>query len=430
MYVTSRGVTNQNVRLMKYSTNEHTREGTLGTQNRNLTQKIEKLNSALGIFVIGAILVSTGLAFAIRSNAEAQAPASVNYFGNATNFGNPSVPANDEVVSIAPTTTGSGYWIATKRGHVYPFGSAEDLGSIADNVLNNISTIVPTNTGKGYWLMSDKGAVYTFGDAKFYGTAEDVGKFGHTYVAIIPSKSDEGYTLIENNGDVLTFGDGHNYGTASGQLGGDTIVDAQATASGNGYVMVSSRGAAFTFGDALFNGSIALGQFVAPATSIALTNSGNGYWILTDGGGVYSFGDAVFYGTAVENNPSDSAPSVDIATHTGGEGYWIANGKVHPKTEPKKLGGQPTTGVSGNSDNADVWSRLRNCESHGNYQTNTGNGYYGAYQFSAGTWNSMNTGYERADLAPPEVQDEAAKRLQARSGWGQWPVCSRNAGAR
>ena len=50
---------------------------------------------------------------------------------------------------------------------------------------------------------------------------------------------------------------------------------------------------------------------------------------------------------------------------------------------------------------------LRTCETHGNYQTNTGNGYYGAYQFSASTWNSLNTGYARADLAPAAVQDAA-----------------------
>ena len=31
---------------------------------------------------------------------------------------------------------------------------------------------------------------------------------------------------------------------------------------------------------------------------------------------------------------------------------------------------------------------LRLCESGGNYQTNTGNGYYGAYQFSIATWTT------------------------------------------
>lgn len=56
--------------------------------------------------------------------------------------------------------------------------------------------------------------------------------------------------------------------------------------------------------------------------------------------------------------------------------------------------------------------KLRMCESGGNYKTNTGNGYYGAYQFSQSTWNRvarqrLGIPYERADLAPPEVQDQA-----------------------
>jgi hypothetical protein len=33
--------------------------------------------------------------------------------------------------------------------------------------------------------------------------------------------------------------------------------------------------------------------------------------------------------------------------------------------------------------------KLRMCESHGNYQTNTGNGFYGAYQFMASTWDRI-----------------------------------------
>ena len=77
----------------------------------------------------------------------------------------------------------------------------------------------------------------------------------------------------------------------------------------------------------------------------------------------------------------------------------------------------------------DVWARLRKCEAGGVYTRNSGNGYYGAYQFSAGTWRSL--GYSGLPhQAPPEVQDEAAKKLQARGGWGQWPACSRRIGAR
>jgi len=76
-----------------------------------------------------------------------------------------------------------------------------------------------------------------------------------------------------------------------------------------------------------------------------------------------------------------------------------------------------------------VWQRLRNCEAGGRYDRNSGNGYYGAYQMSAGTWHSL--GYSGLPhQAPPEVQDQAARKLQARSGWGQWPACSRRVGAR
>lgn len=74
--------------------------------------------------------------------------------------------------------------------------------------------------------------------------------------------------------------------------------------------------------------------------------------------------------------------------------------------------------------------KLRMCETHGNYKTNTGNGYYGAYQFSAATWNSLNTGYARADLAPSAVQDAAIIANTNRSAGlkTQNPGCYRSTG--
>jgi hypothetical protein len=77
----------------------------------------------------------------------------------------------------------------------------------------------------------------------------------------------------------------------------------------------------------------------------------------------------------------------------------------------------------------EVWAALRKCESNNRYDINTGNGYYGAYQFAAGTWTKL--GYKGLPhRAAPAVQDEAAKRLQAKAGWGQWPACSRKLGLR
>ncbi len=69
---------------------------------------------------------------------------------------------------------------------------------------------------------------------------------------------------------------------------------------------------------------------------------------------------------------------------------------------------------------------LGTCEAGMTANRNSGNGYYGAFQFSIGTWNSMNTGYERADLAPLEVQKDAVQRLLSRSSiFTQFPGCAR-----
>jgi uncharacterized protein YabE (DUF348 family) len=92
-----------------------------------------------------------------------------------------------------------------------------------------------------------------------------------------------------------------------------------------------------------------------------------------------------------------------------------------PVTQIVARGSQPLSG------SLSQWlAKLRSCESGGNYQANTGNGYYGAYQFSAGTWSTMGTGYSRADLAPPSVQDAAIIANTNRSGGGlatQNPGC-------
>ena len=77
----------------------------------------------------------------------------------------------------------------------------------------------------------------------------------------------------------------------------------------------------------------------------------------------------------------------------------------------------------------DVWYLLRMCESGNTYNRNSGNHYYGAYQYDIGTWGNY-MGYARADLAPPEVQDAKARETQAARGWSPWPACSRKLGLR
>ena len=71
-----------------------------------------------------------------------------------------------------------------------------------------------------------------------------------------------------------------------------------------------------------------------------------------------------------------------------------------------------------------AWAALRDCESSNNYLVNTGNGYYGAYQFDQSTWESVG-GTGRPHWAEPAIQDARARLLYARRGWTPWPNCGR-----
>lgn len=99
-------------------------------------------------------------------------------------------------------------------------------------------------------------------------------------------------------------------------------------------------------------------------------------------------------------------------------------------TQPQNVQSEPVeqkTPVAAPGDplNSAQITFLGNCESGMKANTNTGNGYYGAFQFSYGTWRSMGTSYERADLAPIEVQIDAVQRLLQRSSiFTQFPGCA------
>lgn len=75
---------------------------------------------------------------------------------------------------------------------------------------------------------------------------------------------------------------------------------------------------------------------------------------------------------------------------------------------------------------SDAWYELRMCESSNRYDINTGNGYYGAYQFDLPTWQSVGgSGYPHE--ATPEEQDARALMLYRMRGWQPW-TCARIVG--
>ncbi|PZE23738.1 MULTISPECIES: transglycosylase family protein [unclassified Curtobacterium] len=93
--------------------------------------------------------------------------------------------------------------------------------------------------------------------------------------------------------------------------------------------------------------------------------------------------------------------------------------------------GLAVTGVAlaapANAASESTWDQIAQCESSGNWATNTGNGYSGGLQFSQSTW-AANGGTGTPASASKSEQIAVANRVLASQGWGAWPACSSRLG--
>jgi uncharacterized protein YabE (DUF348 family) len=80
--------------------------------------------------------------------------------------------------------------------------------------------------------------------------------------------------------------------------------------------------------------------------------------------------------------------------------------------------------ASGNT----VWDKIAQCESGGNWATNTGNGYYGGLQFSLGTWQAYGGSGLPSNASRLTQIAIATKIRNASGGYGAWPACSQALG--
>ena len=74
-----------------------------------------------------------------------------------------------------------------------------------------------------------------------------------------------------------------------------------------------------------------------------------------------------------------------------------------------------------------TWDALAQCESGGNWSTNTGNGFSGGLQFTPQTWAAFG-GTGSPQNASRAQQIAVAEKVQASQGWGAWPACSAKLG--
>jgi hypothetical protein len=74
------------------------------------------------------------------------------------------------------------------------------------------------------------------------------------------------------------------------------------------------------------------------------------------------------------------------------------------------------------------WDAIAQCESGGNWGSNTGNGAYGGLQFKPATW-AANGGIGSPATASREDQIRVAENVLRTQGIGAWPTCGTYAGS-
>jgi hypothetical protein len=282
-----------------------------------------------------------------------------------------------DIVGMAATPSGAGYWLVGSDGGVFSYGDARFYGSMGGKPLNKpVVDIVPTQSGSGYWLIAADGGVFAFGDARppaqnplpsthlnqpvvagtrvgaqgLWLTAGDGGVFalggapfygsmsGHPLnrpvVDVVSSADGKGYWLIAGDGGVFAFGDAipPTDNPVPGLRLDDThlVVGAARAGNTNGLWLAAKDGGVFALGGAHFYGSMGGAHLAKPVSGIAAPPAGGGYWMAARDGGVFAYAAAAFFGNAVSSNCPVTAPPSTPGSKIVQVATDIKNGKAEP----------------------------------------------------------------------------------------------------
>lgn len=230
-------------------------------------------------------------------------------------MGSPSI----RVVAIENDNSGNGYWIVGSDGGLYTygllnfFGCPDGGGLVVSDSPTEVVGLAVTATGNGYFFGLRNGQTLAYGDAStaiVNSTALAGVGSGTNVVAIETADSLVGYWLFLNTGVVHAFGTAGLHGTPT-LISGATIVAAASTPTGLGYWMVDDLGHVYSFGDAVYYGGIS-GALAQPITGMSATSTGKGYILVAGDGGVFCFGDAEFWGSVPGTLVSATIPDAQF----------------------------------------------------------------------------------------------------------------------
>jgi hypothetical protein len=218
-------------------------------------------------------------------------------------YGSPwaSRTGDGQIIGMAPTADGKGYWMADSLGRVYAYGDAPGLIQYVSANHPAISGIV-ASPGGGYWLYTAAGNVYTSAHATWYGSPA-ASRIGDNHITgMAPTPDGKGYWMVDASGRVYHYGDAQglvqyvsaNHPWISGIVASPT----------GGYWLYTAAGNVYTSTQATWYGSpVASRTGDTHITGLAPTPDGHGYWLVDSSGHVYHYGDAPGLATGLSGNP-------------------------------------------------------------------------------------------------------------------------------
>lgn len=235
-------------------------------------------------------------------------------------FGSPSDDGDhvSNIVGMAATNDGGGYWLVASDGTVYSYGDAVQsppVGNISlkpcSNPGNPAIVGVTAAPGGGFWAFTNCGSVYNEAGAPWFGSLYANPPTVDNIAGMAAGSDGSSYWLVGADGKVYAFSQGSGETTTSFSLkpcnnpGNPNIAGATGDlALAGGFWAFTDCGSVYNEGTAPWFGShYANPPTVVNITGMAATPDGQGYWLAGSDGSIYDFGDATASGSFTPQNP-------------------------------------------------------------------------------------------------------------------------------